>query len=71
MRFTHVGSLLGIEPYGGSGDGDGGVNLFDYSCGPKRVVFVRIFVVRPLIVGILRHATRYRKRHDVFTDGCG
>lgn len=67
MCFTQVGSLLGVEPYGGGGDGDGGVGLLDNPGGPKRVLFVRIVVVRPLVVGMLRHATRYRKQHDVFT----
>ena len=61
MCFTQVGSLLGVEPYGGGGDGDGGVGLLDNPGGPKRVLFVRIVVVRPLVVGMLRHATRYRK----------
>jgi hypothetical protein len=67
MRFTHVGSPLGIKPYGGGGDGDGGVGLLDNPGGSKRILFVRIVVVRPLVVGMLRHVTRYRKQHDVFT----
>jgi len=72
MCFTQVGSPLGVEPYGGGGDGDGGVGLLDNPGGSERVLFVRIVVVRPLVVGMLRHATRYRKQHDVFnTKGCG
>ena len=67
MCFTKVGSLLGVEPYGGGGDGNGGVGLLDNPRRPKRVLFVRVVVVRPLVVGMLRHATRYRKQHDVFT----
>jgi len=68
MRFTHVGSLFGIEPHGGGGDGDDGVGLLNNPRGPKGVVFVRVVVVRPLvIVGMLRYAARDRKQHDVFT----
>ena len=67
MCFTKVGSLLGIEPYGGGGDGDGGVGLLNNPRRPKGVVFVRVVVVRPLVVGMLRHAAGYRKQHDVFT----
>ena len=59
--FTYVGSLLGIEPYGGGGDGDGGVGLLDDPRGPKRVALVRVFMVRPLVGR--RNTAGYRKQH--------